>query len=185
MTVADLDSAYLALTRVHPRALQVLVARFVARTDSGDGRSPEAFAAFYGVPPEAAQVLLWRAAEAFMAARSRADAPGPLPFEEERRRAQALHEALEGPLPPSSQALGRVVEALRGLSLHAAALRERLAEAERAELSSPEYTRETWLRRVAIVVVLAVSAWFYWRADLARWWADRSSALEGRRDAGR
>jgi hypothetical protein len=55
--------------------------------------------------------------------------------------------------------------------------------AEQAELSSPEYARETWLRRIAIVVVLAVSAWFYWQADLTRWW--RSSTAVEARDAGR
>ncbi|MDP3503446.1 MAG: hypothetical protein Q8S33_24140 [Myxococcales bacterium] len=183
MTVPDADPLYLALTRIHPRALQVLVARFVAKTETGDGRSQAAFAAFYGVPEASAKVLLWRAVGEFDAALAGRPAPTPLPFEEEQRRADALCAALEAPLPPQSQELGKTVEALTSLHANASAIRERLARAEQAELSSPEYARETWLRRIAIVVVLAVSAWFYWQADLARWW--RSSTPVEARDAGR
>lgn len=183
MTVADADTLYLALTRVHPRALQVLVARFVAKTEAGDGRSLAGFAAFYGVPEAAAKVLLWRAVGELDASLAGRPAPAALPFEEEQRRADALCAALDAPLPPQSQELGKTVEALNALHANAAELRERLARAEQAELSSPEYARETWLRRVAIVVVLAVSAWFYWQADLTRWW--RSSTTVEARDAGR
>ncbi|MDP1914627.1 MAG: hypothetical protein Q8L14_00175 [Myxococcales bacterium] len=183
MTVADADTSYLALTRVHPRALQVLLARFVAKTEAGDGRSMTAFAAFYGVPEAAAKVLLWRAVGEFEAVLSGRPAPTPLPFEEEQRRADALCAAIDAPLPPQSQELGKTVGALTALHANASAIRERLARAEQAELSSPEYTRETWLRRIAIVVVLAVSAWFYWQADLTRWW--RSSTTVEARDAGR
>ena len=183
MTVADADTLYLALTRVHPRALQVLVARFVAKTEAGDGREQAAFASFYGVPEAAARVLLWRAVVEFEAALAGRSAPGPLPFEEEQRRADALCAALDAPLPPQSQELGKTVEVLKALRANAPAIRERLARAEQAELASPEYARETWLRRIAIVVVLAVSAWFYWQADLTRWW--RSSTGVEARDAGR
>ena len=182
MTVADADTLYLALTRVHPRALQVLVARFVAKTEVGDGREQAAFASFYGVPEAAAQVLLWRAVGEFEAALNHRPAPTPLPFDEEQRQAKSLCSALER-LPPPPGEVGAVVQTLFALRANAPAIRERLARAEQAELSSPEYARETWLRRVAIVVVLAVSAWFYWQADLTRWW--RATMSVEANDAGR
>jgi len=184
MTVADADTLYLALTRVHPRTLQVLVARFVAKTDERDGRSQSAFGTFYGIPEAAAKVLLWRAVVELEAALANRPAPGPLHFEEEQRKAETLCAALEAPLPPQSPELGRLVESLTALHGSAAVLRERLARAEQAELSSPGYARETWLRRIAIVIVLAVSAWFYWQADLMRWWR-ASTFVEAGRDAGR
>ncbi len=109
-------------------------------------------------------------------------APTPLPFEVEQRQAETLCNALERRPPPSGEA-GHLVQTLFALRANAAVIRERLARAEQAELSSPEYARETWLRRIAIVVVLAVSAWFYWQADLTRWW--RSSTSVEANDAGR
>lgn len=181
----DVETLHQSLSRVHPRTLQVLLARFVARTPDGDGRPFDAFAAFYGVPPSSAKVLLWRAVREFDAVLRGQPPPVPLPFELEARAAEALHAALESPLPPTSQELAGLIEPLRALTTHAATLRERLAAAERAELESPAYARETWLRRIAIVLVLALSAWFYWRDDLTRaferWRADVSAGP----DAGR
>ncbi|MBL8917600.1 MAG: hypothetical protein JNJ54_01970 [Myxococcaceae bacterium] len=192
----DAETLHQSLSRVHPRTLQVLLARFVAPTaelvregavtqvHERAGRSFDQFAAFYGVAPAAAKVLLWRAVREFDAVVRGQPAPAPLPFELEARAAEALHAALESPLPPPSQELASLVEPLRALTTHAPALRERLAAAERAELDSPAYARETWLRRLAIVLVLALSAWFYWKADLTRLWQRWGPAVSATSDAG-
>jgi hypothetical protein len=165
----DVEALFPALTRLHPRSLQVLLARFVADGPGGPGRAPEAFASFYGVDPAAADVLLWRAATEFEAQLLGTAPPSPRPFTEEQRLARALGDALRAP-PSTSSHLAPLVDALRALSAHAAAIRERLTAAERAELESPEYARETWLRRAAIVLVLALSGWFYFKDDLVRRW---------------
>jgi hypothetical protein len=169
----DAETLHQSLSRVHPRTLQVLLARFVApgaELREGNGRSLAQFAAFYGVPPAAAKVLLWRAVREFDAVVRGQPPPAPLPFELEARAAEALHGALESPLPPPSRELASLVEPLHALTAHATALRERLAAAERAELDSPQYARETWLRRAAIVLVLALSGWFYFKDELLRRW---------------
>lgn len=170
----DPDHAYRALTLVHPRSAQVLVAHFVAQTPKGDGRSFAEFATFYGVPEASAKVLLWRAARDFEAATRGDSAQAPLAFEQELREAEALHHALQASTPTA------LVAALRSLTANAPVLRQRLRDAERAELESPAYARETWLRRIAIVIVLALSAWFYWKDDLTRWWRQQTT-VEDRR----
>lgn len=164
----DADTSYRALTQVHPRSAQVLVAHFVAQTPKGDGRSFTEFAGFYGVPEASAKVLLWRAVREFEAALRGAPVGPPLPFDQEVREAEALHIALE------RSASSPIIDALRALTTNAPTLRQRIRDAERAEVESPSYARETWLRRIAIVVVLALSAWFYWKDDLTRWWRQQS-----------
>jgi hypothetical protein len=190
----DVDGLLTALNRLHPRALQVLFARFVAETApgssissapafasvlsarfvaetaSGAGRDQASFAKFYGIELPAADLLLFRASIAFEAALEGAPPPPARDFDDERRAAAEFIAALESPTPPTSQRLGRLVDALRALTTHAAILRDRLAAAERAELESPGYARETWLRRIAIVLVLALSGWFYLKDDLVRRW---------------
>jgi hypothetical protein len=166
----DVDGLLAALNRLHPRALQVLLARFVAQTDSGPGRDRARFATFYGVELPAADLLLFRAAREFEAALDGVPPSPPRDFDDEQRASAELVAALESPTPPMSQRLGRLVDALRALTTHAATIRDRLSAAERAELESPEYARETWLRRIAIVLVLALSGWFYLKDDLVRRW---------------
>jgi hypothetical protein len=166
----DVEALFAALTRLHPRSLQVLLARFVAQGPSGPGRSPEAFAAFYGVEQPAADVLLWRAASELEASLSGKPPPAPASFPEELAAAQDLARALAAALPASSPRLVTLVDALRSLTTHADAIRDRLSAAERAELESPQYARETWLRRMAIVLVLALSGWFYFKDDLVLRW---------------
>ena len=171
----DPDSAFRALTLVHPRSAQVLVAHFVAQTPTGDGRSFAEFATFYGVPEASAKVLLWRAARDFEAATRGDSAQALLAFEQEVREAEALHQALQASTPTA------LVTALRSLTSNAPVLRQRLRDAERAEVESPAYARETWLRRIAIVIVLALSAWFYWKDELTRWWRQQTTVEDRRR----
>lgn len=168
--VADLDASWRALSRVHPRSLQVLLARFVAAAPGGPGRTTAAFATFYGISEPAAGVLLWRAAREFEAALE--GAPAAVERDDtDQQSAGLLQQALSSGGAVEATRFTHLASHLRELTTHADALRQRLAEAERAELTSPAYVRETWLRRIAIVVVLALSAWFYWRAELTSWWS--------------
>lgn len=169
LTPMEADTSYLTLTQLHPRHAQVLVARFIAQTPAGDGRSFAEFASFYGVPEASAKVLLWRAVREFEAVLRGTPVGPPLPFEHELREAEALHLALEGAVASP------IVTALRALTANAAVLRQRIRDAERAEVESPAYARETWLRRIAIVVVLALSAWFYWKDELTLWWRQQAT----------
>ncbi len=132
------------------------------------GRSPDAFAAHYGVPLDAANRLLFRAAREFFAAFTRQPPPPLLADDEERRLAPVFAQALDDQVP--SEAFHELVVSLRGLQSHARELAQQLRDAEKAEVDSPAYARETWLRRAAIVVILALSAWFYWKAELTTWW---------------
>ncbi|MEW5742020.1 MAG: hypothetical protein AB1938_24105 [Myxococcota bacterium] len=68
-----------------------------------------------------------------------------------------------GPSPGGGAAVATWLEYLRALAAHRDAVRQRIAAAEEAAARSPARARETWLRRLAIVAILALSAWFYWK----------------------
>lgn len=153
-----LDEAALhdALQRTPPRSAEVL-SRVAL-----DGWTVPTLAERYGVPAASASVLLLRSLRDFDAAANRAPTPArPLPDADEAVQAEALARALEG--GATSDAVRPLAEALRALATHREGVKRRLAEAERLAAESPARRRETWLRRIAIVVVLALSAWFYWR----------------------
>lgn len=162
----DVAQLFETLTALHPRSTQVLLARFVAPTQTGAGRSRAAFAAHYGIDEAAADVLLFRAVAEWRA-RRHGTTPTVLPDGEEARQAELLRLALDAPAQAGE--LAAVVASLQALTTHAETLRQKLAEADDAEVRSPEYARETWLRRIAIVAILALSAWFY-KAELTTWW---------------
>jgi hypothetical protein len=180
--VSDLDHFYRALTSVHPRSAQVLMARFFWVGDHL-GRSPLEFAAHYGISAEAADVLLFRASREFFEALSGRPGPGLLPDATEAQLAHRFGQAVEGAVPPPE--FNDLILCLRGLNAHARELRARLDAAEQAELTSPEYARETWIRRAAIVVVLALSAWFYWKVEITQWWQQVRPSAVSDADAGR
>jgi hypothetical protein len=170
--VTDADTILRALFKVHPRSMQVLLNRFVVETPRGPGRSAHDFAAFYGLQASAADLLLWRSAQDLDEVLN-GSRPSPLrSFDEEQREAAALAQSLAAEQPTGP---GLSLLALRQ---HAAALRAALAEAERAEARSPARARETWLRRVAIVAVLAVSAW-YSRQPVLAWLSDHGIVISG------
>jgi hypothetical protein len=54
------------------------------------------------------------------------------------------------------------LERLRAIAAHRDAVRRRIADAEEAAARAPARARENWLRRAAILAILALSAWFYW-----------------------
>ncbi|MEW6433822.1 MAG: sigma factor-like helix-turn-helix DNA-binding protein [Myxococcota bacterium] len=56
-----------------------------------------------------------------------------------------------------------LADVLGALAAHRDGLKRRLADAEAAAARSPARAREVWLRRIAIAVILALTAYFYWR----------------------
>ncbi|MFZ5471146.1 MAG: hypothetical protein ACOZIN_17125 [Myxococcota bacterium] len=147
-TPEEIERIRLRLQALPPRSAQVLYLRQV------QGMNREACARFYGVTLPALDVMTLRAARAY------AQTPAPLPREEEEALGARLAFALEGsatstPAPPE------LVAPLTRLREVGPMLRQRMEEAEREEESSPSRRRETWIRRALVVLIVALSAYFY------------------------
>ncbi len=139
-----------ALRAIPPRAALVLGYRLL------DGHGAAECAERYGLTQPSFDVLLLRSAHPF-AQRFGFGHPLPDDFAAEQAIAFKLRADLE------SGADDPLAAPLKELAAHHEAVRQLLIEAEEAYQRSPAARRETWLRRLAIVVVLALSAWFYWR----------------------
>jgi len=154
--MADVAALQQILSRCPPRSVEVLLcAQPGPQVLAG-------LAAHYATGDDAAARLLLRAARDFrFAAEGRPVPARPLPDADEAALARALADALSG------QAAGADVTALAedvtALASHAEALRERLAAAAAEAERSPAGTRELWLRRLAIALILALTAWSWWR----------------------
>jgi hypothetical protein len=143
-----------ALRGLEPRASALLVRRLV------EGRSQEACAAFYGVPVEAFSVLLVRAGGALARGAGLA-AREPSGDDEEAAWARLLAGALEREDAPALAALGPVVEVCRRLRAAGPEVAAGLEATAKAELESPHRRREEWLRRLAVALLLALTAYLY------------------------
>ena len=114
--------------------------------------------ALYGVDVPRAQVLVFRALLDVMSG-------GTARVPDVREDAEVL--AMVGPSPcplPASQGEGFQVRKLWDqLTAHREAFKVRLDQSAAAFAASPDRMRDEWLRRIAIVVVLALTAFFYWR----------------------
>ncbi|HEX4620524.1 MAG TPA: hypothetical protein VH208_03065 [Myxococcaceae bacterium] len=139
------------LRAMEPRAAHVLVMRWV------DGRSRAECAAAFGIRPEAFDVKLWRATRALLEPDARMER-----FESEQLAAAALARAMDGgaAAEPGVASAATLASELRA---HAPALRAALDAAARADEDSPARRREDWLRRGAIVLIVALTAFFYLR----------------------
>lgn len=129
-----------------PRAAAALQLRLVA------GVSREGCAERYGISPQAFDVLMLRAWRDFEATLQGAPAAAPRPDEQERQEAAALAGQLEG--------AGSALEPLR---THAPEVRAHLEVLEAAAANSPARHREHQLRRVALVLILGLTALTLWR----------------------
>jgi len=156
----DAPALHRALASLQPRQARLLVRRCL------DGQSREALAADWGTSAEALDLLLLRAALAFEAALAGRPEPRPLPVEQERPLGEGLRAALE-----AGRAEAGAAQALAALTAHKEAVQQALARAEAEANSGPRRAREAWLRWFAIVVVLAVAAWFS-REQLRAAWHD-------------
>ena len=144
------------LLRTPPRSAEVL-----SRV-AFDGWTVPTLAERYGIELASARRLLLRAVRDFDAAARHARTPAPpLADDAEQAQAEALAASLEGQPPPET--VRPLADALAALTRHRDEVKRRLSEAELIAASSPARRWEHWLRRLAILAVLALSAWFYWR----------------------
>ena len=131
------------------RHAQVLRFRLV------DGRSREDSAQLYGLTSEQFDVLLYRAARDFQG--DAAQLPDEQLLANAATFAAELEQALAGEPAPA------LATALASLTNNGIRVQQLLDEAAARADASPARTREQWLRRVAIVVVLGLTAYFYWQ----------------------
>ena len=140
MTPLELQAA---LARTPARSVQVLSHRLL------EARSREECAALYGLTLELWDVLFLRAFRDFEQALGR---PQPTP-DEATERAEAAR--LSSQLPPE----------LAALAEHRDELARLIARAQAEYEASPAYTFETWARRIAIALIVALTAYFYWSEE--------------------
>ncbi len=143
-----------ALRALPYRTSAFLVTHLVQR------RTLVASATFYGISPQAFCVHLLRAALA-LARETGLSSRQPVSDAEEDVWARALGEALEhetAAVPPALADTVGVCQRLRAVGPEVAAM---LAEAERAAEESPKRRREDLLRRLAVLALLALTAWLY------------------------
>lgn len=164
-TEPDGPALWRALRRLPGRHAQLLMSLFVER------REDAVVAALYGIGSEALEVHRLRAATLLVKALSTPGSDPVLPvaqrlsFAEERRRARRLTAAISGAEPasgdPELQTCAHSLQALRrqGAQVQAAAESEALAW-ER----SPEHRRAELIRKLALVALIALAAWLYFRS---------------------
>jgi hypothetical protein len=149
-------SALGELLRKLPPRPAALLRRRLARGDS-----LEACAAFYGVPPEAFSTHLLREALTLTAAVGGTTRSPETP-DEEAAWARQLSAALERETATVSPALADTVALCRRLLAAGPEVEAALETAEREEAASPRRRREDFLRRLAVGLLLALAAYFYW-----------------------
>ncbi|WP_434380375.1 hypothetical protein [Melittangium boletus] len=151
LSTAELTPVLRALP---PRAAALLLMRLA------QGRPRAGCAAFYGIRPEVFDIHLLRAALALSRALA-LPVREPETDAEETLWAQALAGSLDeasARVPMALRATGALCERLRALGPELAAA---LQAAERAEEASPASKREDLLRRLAILALLALTAYLY------------------------
>ncbi|MBN1207243.1 MAG: hypothetical protein JXB05_20325 [Myxococcaceae bacterium] len=144
------------LRKLPPRPV-ALLRRCLAR-----GESLEACAAFYGVTPAALSANLLREALALTEAAGGGPRPPESP-EEEAAWARQLSAALERETATVSPALSDTVALCRRMLAVGPQVELALEAADRAEAASPRRKREDLLRRLAVGLLLALAAYFYWK----------------------
>jgi len=159
LSAAELGAALRALSY---RQSALLVGRLV------QGRSLEESARFYGITPAAFSVHLLRAALELTVAMALPCRP-PADEAEEDIWARALGEALERETATVPGALTTPVTLCRRLRTLGAEVTATLEAAEREEEDSPRSRREDWLRKLAVLALLGLTAFLYCnRAEEAR-----------------
>jgi hypothetical protein len=149
-------SALGALLRALPPRPFALLRRRLAQE-----ASLEACATFYGVSPEAMAIHVLRAALALTAAAG-GSARAPESQDEETAWARQLSAALERESAPASPSLLDTVALCRRIRAVGTEVEAALEAAEREEADSPRRRREDLLRRLAVGLLLALAAYFYW-----------------------
>lgn len=143
-----------ALRTLPPRPAALLRRRWV------QGEPLEACASFYGVTPEALSIHVLRESLALTAAVGGSTRPPANPDEEEAW-ARQLSAAPERETAPVSPALLDTVALCRRLRATGPEVEAALIAAERLLEDSPHRKREDLIRRIAVGLLLALAAYFY------------------------
>lgn len=148
---ADLTAETLAssLRTLEPRHSQLLTWRYVK------GETVEHCASLLGVTTEAVRIHLLRALDSLDAKLS----GRPLrlrPDEEEQQLAARPEGSTDG---------ARLQRLASTIEQHAKQIDAALREALLAEEVSPDRVREDWIRRIAVLILVGLAAWFYWRNE--------------------
>ncbi|WP_324965625.1 hypothetical protein [Archangium sp.] len=151
LSTAELGAALRALPY---RQTAFLVKRLV------QGRSLRESAAFYGITPESFSVHLLRAGLALTTAAA-LPCRAPENDVEEDVWVRALAEALERETAAVPPALVETVALCRRLRALGPEVEAALEAAEREEVDSPKGQREDWLRRLAVLALLGLTAYLY------------------------
>ncbi|WP_239470620.1 hypothetical protein [Archangium violaceum] len=151
LTAAELCAALRALPY---RQAAFLVTRLV------QGRTLEESAVFYGISREAFSVHLLRAGLALTEALTLPSRP-PENDAEEDVWARALAEALERETATIPQVLAETVAVCRRLRTLGGEVAAVLETTEREEEESPKRRREDWLRKLAVLALLGLTAYMY------------------------
>lgn len=151
LSTAELGAALRALPH---RQSAFLMTRLV------QGRSQEESAAFYGITLESFRVHLLRAGLALTTVAA-LPCREPESDVEEDVWARALAEALERETAAVPAALTETVAVCRRLRAWGPEVAAALEAAEREQEESPRRQREDWLRRLAVLVLLGLTAILY------------------------
>ncbi|MCY1079715.1 hypothetical protein [Archangium lansingense] len=141
------------------RALPYRQAAFLL-TRLAQGRSLQESATFYGITPESFSVHLLRAGLALGTAAG-LSCREPENDVEEDVWARALAEALERETAAVPAALTETVALLRRLRALGPEVAAALEAAEREQEESPKGQRADWLRRLAVLALLGLTAFLY------------------------
>jgi hypothetical protein len=121
-----------------------------------EGKPLEDCARWLGISRSAAEILLLRSSVELLPEASSA-------FMDEPAAAAELEAALESRSPPSNPALTALWRVLTELSVERAAIRQEQERRATQEAESPGARRLELLRKLAILAILAVSAFLYFR----------------------
>lgn len=154
----DTERLVAALRELEPRSARLLELRVL------QGKPDADVAAHYGMSLPAYQVHLLRAARSFMAAYTPVwgEAERDVPLAVEENEGAELADALEAGSHGAPSVAG-LVRALQHLKAHAPAVRTRLEQLAKEEAVSPQARRETWIRRVLVGVLIAVTLYLYFK----------------------
>lgn len=149
--MSEVDALFRLLSDAPPRSAEIV--KRVALLGVGLPR----LAGLYGVDEPRAQVLLFRAFQDVLSGGS-----VRVPDEREPVEIAVMLDAV--PSPPLSQGEGLQARALwQRLQANSEALQDRLKRSAAEFAASPDRGRDELLRYLAIALVIALTAFFYWR----------------------
>ena len=152
MTPTTADSYRAALAQLSPRAAQALRLRVL------EGRSAQECAHFFGIEPAVFGLMLLRATCELEALEQPGSARPNPDLASEQAQARALEAGLAG------GATSERIDRLKAMGAMGPEILSHLAAMERAHERSPAFKRETFIRRSLVLVVLLLTAFFYWRS---------------------